>query len=46
MVGGKMIEIATFISNLLILGLSLLFIAVALFIIWVVGSEIINSRGK
>jgi len=41
-----MIEIATFISNLLILGLSLLFIAVALFIIWVVGSEIINSRGK
>ena len=41
-----MIQIATFISNLLILGLSLLFIAVALFIIWVVGSEIINSRGK
>jgi hypothetical protein len=46
MVGGEMIQIATIISNLLILGLSLLFIAVALFIIWVVGSEIINSRRK
>ena len=41
-----MIQIATIISNLLILGLSLLFIVVALFIIWVVGSEIINSRRK
>ena len=41
-----MIQIATIISNLLILGLSLLFISVALFIIWVVGSEIINSRRK
>jgi len=39
-----MIEIATFISNLLILGLSLLFIAVALFIIWVVGSEIMSKK--
>jgi len=39
-----MIEIATFISNLLILGLSLLFIAVALFIMWVVGSEITSKR--
>ena len=41
-----MIQIATIISNLLILGLSLLFIAVALFIIWVISSEIINSKGK
>jgi len=41
-----MIEIATFISNLLILGLSLLFIAVALFIIWVVSSEIMSKRNE
>lgn len=41
-----MIEIATFISNLLILGLSLLFIAIALFIIWVVSSEIMSKRNE
>jgi len=38
-----MIHIATWISNLMVLGVSLLFIAVSLFIIWVVMGEIISK---
>ena len=38
-----MIHIATWISNLMVLGVSLVFIAVSLFIIWVVMGEIIDS---
>ena len=38
-----MIHIATWISNLMVLGVSLLFIAVSLFIIWVVMSDVISK---
>ena len=38
-----MIHIATWISNLMILGVSLLFIAISRFIVWVVMSDIISK---
>ena len=38
-----MIHIVTWISNLMILGVSLLFIAISLFIVWVVMSDIISK---
>jgi len=38
-----MIHIATWISNLMVLGVSLLFIAVSLFTIWVIMGEIIDG---
>jgi len=39
-----MIHIATWISNLMVLGVSLIFIAVSLFIIWVLVSGTISKR--
>ena len=38
-----MIHIATWISNLMVLGVSLMFIAVSLFIIWIVMDEAIGK---
>ena len=38
-----MIHIATWISNLMVLGVSLLFIAVSLFVLWVISSDVINK---
>ena len=39
-----MIQIATWISNLMILGVSLIFIVVSLFIIWILVSGTISKR--
>jgi hypothetical protein len=38
-----MIQIATWISNLMVLGISLLFMTVSLFIMWVVMSDVISK---
>ena len=38
-----MIHIATWISNLMVLGISLLFMTVSLFIMWVVMSDVISK---
>ena len=38
-----MIQIASWISNLMVLGVSLMFIAVSLFIIWIVMNEMISK---
>ena len=41
--GGNMIQIASFIANLLILGISLTLITVSLFFIWVIVSELYSE---
>tara|TARA_Y100001963_G_C6755172_1_gene436415 strand:+ start:1111 stop:1266 length:156 start_codon:yes stop_codon:yes gene_type:complete len=38
-----MIQIAEFIVNLFVFGLSLIFIAVGIFLLWVVGGEILRE---
>lgn len=38
-----MVQIASFIVNLLVLGISLVLIAVSIFFIWVIGSEIYSK---
>jgi hypothetical protein len=38
-----MIQIASFIANLLILGISLVLITISLFFIWVIGSELYSE---
>ena len=38
-----MIHIATWISNVMVFGVSLMFIAVSLFIIWIIMSDIIGK---
>ena len=38
-----MIQIASFIANLLILGISLVLITVSLFFMWVIGSEVYSE---
>ena len=38
-----MIHIASFIANLLILGISLILITVSLFFMWVIGSEVYSE---
>ena len=38
-----MIQIASFIANLLILGISLILITVSLFFMWVIGSEVYSE---
>lgn len=38
-----MIQIASFIANLLVLGISLVLITVSIFFIWVIGSEIYSE---